>query len=335
MEQYCTLTNEELIARCDKWIHKLAESGGKEWVLSVPVDFDRDPDMLFTELCNRLKAATQPPSLTEQAFQLGSISGPGVSVLPPSAPAVDQPKLTPEGISKRKDAIDWYRNPAASTVEGQYNGSVFRTPGDGVLLGCISPEARDLLDTIMERWEEHYKDLKKTAGEDHEPTFYGFAYWLCRWSGLIQPAGAASTIQGAVSIDVLEKMLEATKENLEEKIIENMRLKEQIKDGSQRQQAGAVWVKGLPKQNGFYAVKHTGGGYGGCGFKDGKWNQSIADQKIVAYLDETTPKESDAEAFGEWLRENYESSVDGINWVSNSSNAKATTAQLYQVFKSK
>lgn len=58
---------------------------------------------------------------------------------------------------------------------------------------CISPEARDLLDRIMEAWEEHLVQLKEHNGQDYEPSHYGFAYWLVRWSGLVEPSGAAST----------------------------------------------------------------------------------------------------------------------------------------------
>jgi len=63
-EAGCTLTNEELIERAEKWVHKLAQSGGKDWCLRVPVDFNNDPDMLFIELCNRLKALTTPPEVS-------------------------------------------------------------------------------------------------------------------------------------------------------------------------------------------------------------------------------------------------------------------------------
>ena len=52
-------------------------------------------------------------------------------------------------------------------------------------------------------------------------------------------------------------------------------------------QQGGVWVKKKPTVDGFYAVKYAGGGYGGCGFINGQWNQSISDNKIVAYLDES------------------------------------------------
>lgn len=51
----CTLTDEQLIEKCNAWVHKLAESGGNKWTLQVPVNFNEDPDILFTELGKRLK----------------------------------------------------------------------------------------------------------------------------------------------------------------------------------------------------------------------------------------------------------------------------------------
>jgi len=52
----CTLSNQELISRCDDWVSRLAKSGGREWNLNIPVDFNKDPDMLFNELGRRFKA---------------------------------------------------------------------------------------------------------------------------------------------------------------------------------------------------------------------------------------------------------------------------------------
>jgi len=72
-----------------------------------------------------------------------------------------------------------------------FAGSSFVDVGskDGIqiTLGCITPEARDLLDTIMEKWEKHYASMKE-SNPNHEPSYYGFAYWLVRWSGLVQPS---------------------------------------------------------------------------------------------------------------------------------------------------
>lgn len=67
----------------------------------------------------------------------------------------------------------------------EYKSSEFTKVTENITLGCITPEARELLDVIMEKWEDHYKNLKENY--NHEPSFYGFAYWLVRWSNLIQP----------------------------------------------------------------------------------------------------------------------------------------------------
>jgi hypothetical protein len=64
-----------------------------------------------------------------------------------------------------------------------------------VALCCMSPDARDLLERVMERWEEHKTSLPKKLtynGETWNPreSVYEFAYWLIRWSGLVQPAAS-------------------------------------------------------------------------------------------------------------------------------------------------
>ena len=49
----CTLSNAELLAAVETWVSKLCDTGGRAWTLSVPVNFNRDPDMLITELRKR------------------------------------------------------------------------------------------------------------------------------------------------------------------------------------------------------------------------------------------------------------------------------------------
>jgi hypothetical protein len=68
MKDKCTLSNEELIQACRDWVRSLARTGGNSWVLQVPVNFDRDPDMLFCELINRfreLRPDTPTPDLAD------------------------------------------------------------------------------------------------------------------------------------------------------------------------------------------------------------------------------------------------------------------------------
>lgn len=87
--------------------------------------------------------------------------------------------------------VEWLESTTPSVKDQeQYSGSVFSHPAPGIALGCISPEARYLLDVIMAAWEPHYAGLQKNE-PTYDPTFYGFAYWLVRWSGLVQPATSA------------------------------------------------------------------------------------------------------------------------------------------------
>ncbi|MGC3945324.1 MAG: hypothetical protein QM762_12560 [Chryseolinea sp.] len=49
----CTLSDEELLAAVKSWITKLCESRGKDWLLSIPAQPDKDPDLLIMELHHR------------------------------------------------------------------------------------------------------------------------------------------------------------------------------------------------------------------------------------------------------------------------------------------
>lgn len=69
-----------------------------------------------------------------------------------------------------------------------FTGSRFIRVGHGITLGCISEEARDLLDRVMEAWDVHLASMRETQGAHYSPSYYGFAYWLIRWSDLVQPA---------------------------------------------------------------------------------------------------------------------------------------------------
>lgn len=67
-------------------------------------------------------------------------------------------------------------------------GSKFTSFTNGIMLGCVTPEARNLMDEIEKEWEKHEVELKKLKPDYVSPDVYGFTYWLVRWSGLIQPA---------------------------------------------------------------------------------------------------------------------------------------------------
>jgi hypothetical protein len=48
-----TMDDASLISKCTLWISNLCRTGGRAWVLNVPVDFNNDPDVLFSELITR------------------------------------------------------------------------------------------------------------------------------------------------------------------------------------------------------------------------------------------------------------------------------------------
>lgn len=50
----CTLTDNELVDKSKELVSKLCETGGHSWCLRVPVDLNNDPDIIFTELGNRV-----------------------------------------------------------------------------------------------------------------------------------------------------------------------------------------------------------------------------------------------------------------------------------------
>lgn len=57
MSKNCTLNNSELIVKVREWVEQLESSDGKDWRISTPVNYDRDPDCLILELCNRFESS--------------------------------------------------------------------------------------------------------------------------------------------------------------------------------------------------------------------------------------------------------------------------------------
>lgn len=58
-----------------------------------------------------------------------------------------------------------------------------------ITLTCMEPEKRDLLDMVMEEWSKQWSQLPEKYRSPQDPRdVYQFAYWLIRWSGLVQPA---------------------------------------------------------------------------------------------------------------------------------------------------
>ena len=50
----CTLTDGALEIKAREWIKDLCKTKGRSWRLSIPVEVNHDPDMIFAELCNRM-----------------------------------------------------------------------------------------------------------------------------------------------------------------------------------------------------------------------------------------------------------------------------------------
>lgn len=49
------IPSQTLIDSAREWISKLCKTGGKAWSLRIPPDFEKDPDMVFGEICRRIE----------------------------------------------------------------------------------------------------------------------------------------------------------------------------------------------------------------------------------------------------------------------------------------
>lgn len=68
-----------------------------------------------------------------------------------------------------------------------------RIPGTKIVCCCIAPTHSDCLERAMEEWKKHKAELpKRLGGKRYVPGIYAFAYWLIRWSGIVQPTAAKS-----------------------------------------------------------------------------------------------------------------------------------------------
>lgn len=59
-----------------------------------------------------------------------------------------------------------------------------------VTLACMDADARNLMDKALTQYQEHFRGVRKMFPKKR-PNVYSFAYWLFRWSGLIDPEGRA------------------------------------------------------------------------------------------------------------------------------------------------
>lgn len=75
-------------------------------------------------------------------------------------------------------AVDDQQSPAP--------GEVHRSAGPGVTFSFMRPEHREALADAMAGWEEHLADRDRLGLAPKDPV-YAFAYWLLRYSGLVEP----------------------------------------------------------------------------------------------------------------------------------------------------
>lgn len=55
----CTLSDEQLVEKAERWLDKLTATGGKCWSLPVPANPNEDVDLVLTELLERFKKQLQ------------------------------------------------------------------------------------------------------------------------------------------------------------------------------------------------------------------------------------------------------------------------------------
>jgi len=64
---------------------------------------------------------------------------------------------------------------------GKYKGSHIQKVNKNISITCMSEDGRNLLDRIMIKWNLYEKST------NNKSSIYSFAYWLVRYSDLIQP----------------------------------------------------------------------------------------------------------------------------------------------------
>lgn len=53
------MEDDELIAKAREMVNEPCQTGGRSWTMRVPVDLERDHDMVFTRLINRFEELAQ------------------------------------------------------------------------------------------------------------------------------------------------------------------------------------------------------------------------------------------------------------------------------------
>ncbi len=99
----------------------------------------------------------------------------------------------------------------AEATPGSQQRDIGSIDGVRIAIGCMDPSARDLLDRAMEQWGDHRKSLPA----EYQESVYSFAYWLFRWSGLVNPHGPGDVAALLAEVERLREVLAAAQRQLE------------------------------------------------------------------------------------------------------------------------
>jgi hypothetical protein len=165
-EQKCTLSNSELIEAVEDWVSKLCKSGGQAWTLQVPVNFNRDPDMLIIELCKRLRIAYAPlPTPAVNGYYEAYINSKHCEGwFPVDTSKIEQPERIPEYIERGLLRI--VATPAVSKPDEGFNLSIVREDRDR--WQAEAKEAWRKIEIYKEsaqRWENAYIALQSQLSD--------------------------------------------------------------------------------------------------------------------------------------------------------------------------
>lgn len=58
---HITKTDAELVDWVEEWVCRMYKNPNREWRISIPVDFDNDPDVLIMELAARFRELANIP----------------------------------------------------------------------------------------------------------------------------------------------------------------------------------------------------------------------------------------------------------------------------------
>ena len=79
-----------------------------------------------------------------------------------------------------------------------------------VTLSCMEPTARDVMELALTGWAEHLPKMRETLGRDPDDVVRSFAYWLFRWSGLVNPLAEGEADKVRAELERTKKLAHNT-----------------------------------------------------------------------------------------------------------------------------